>query len=643
MRAFFLRAFVFLTLLICGKTARPGEVREFTSKDGKTIKAEFLESAGGLIQIKRVSDGRLFVLEISSLSLDDQAWLAGELAPKAPIDDPRDKWSRLKVILQNPKDTFEVIGRDGGIARNRYGGVSNETHLPEGAWIKLYVLNEFGILEHFVRYEGAKQWTVSSDGPRVLLDRDGSGPELIGLTVELDEELPLVPEIEVAPEWSVEILSVDQIDMLRELKHPISGIVADGLKLTPEHLAKLAMLNPKALHVDVALADIGALSDFKKLEALRMWIKEVELTSEKGRAVSPSIPLPPMPALRDISFRFPAVPRDLPEVFAASTPMLRMFDCDATARSPQFPLWEDIGQLEFLESIHTGWGARFGAKTLATHPTLTSLVFGVNGMNQKDSNINAFEDNQNLRQLAIRLPKFPAEVIQNWARKGGLAKVRSLQTYQAFDFGDLNSVEILSLQRSATMSADFDIPSAGDLERLRFLSVHYANQEEVEAICKLPNRNQLEVVLLANGTYDDLSPLASLPNLKRLEISNPTLKTVDLGLFPNLEVFLATRMEQLVEVKNISNHPALMHLKLSGSKELKSLGPASPNNVLRCLELIACPELTDWEGLSGTNSIKQVHIYNCDGLADTLPIEKSNSIIYFYVNGCEQLANRSIN
>jgi hypothetical protein len=126
----------------------------------------------------------------------------------------------------------------------------------------------------------------------------------------------------------------------------------------------------------------------------------------------------------------------------------------------------------------------------------------------------------------------------------------------------------------------------------------------------LPNRDQLEVVLLANGTYDDLSPLASLPNLRRLEISNRNLESVDLSLFPNLEVFHAARMEKLIQISNVGSHPALIDLELTGSKELSSLGPAAPNRQLRCLMLSACPMLTDLETLSQTTALKQVFICN---------------------------------
>lgn len=52
-----------------------GDSRVFKNSQGKELKAEFISESEGSVRIKRTSDGRMFLLKVSSLSDEDQLWI----------------------------------------------------------------------------------------------------------------------------------------------------------------------------------------------------------------------------------------------------------------------------------------------------------------------------------------------------------------------------------------------------------------------------------------------------------------------------------------------------------------------------------------------------------------------------------------
>ncbi len=627
-------------------TAIPGVsgTRTFTNNQGNQITAEVIAQQKGKVIVRRISDGRVFDIPISSLSVDDQIWLADRLNRITA-----NQWRKLTITVPNPRDVVEVIGIDGGVVRERYGAVTYEINLPPGAWVKFYVLNERGSLEQMVKFEGAKHWTVSSDGPRTLLDRDGKGPVAIGITldhgVSMEQLSELPPGVDWALELSVELQSADQIPMLADFPAPISAIVGDGVRLNAANLRQLAGYNPKAMHLHVLVDDLPALAEFKQLESLRIWLQGLQLFQRPGknRYTVPTIPFPSIPTLRDIALQVPAAPNDLPDVLAASVPNLRMFDIDVMpTRPPEFAVWTNLGQFRQLESITNGWGITFAVETLAKHPRLQCIVFGPSGIRSDDPGLVHMESNYNLRILANRHGGFPGEVMERWAQNGGLEALHGLQTFRNLDLSLLESLETVSLRRDGRNQDEFDISRVGSLSKLKLLSLHYAKQEEVEEIARLSNRDQLEVVLLANGSFDDITPLTALPNLKRLELVSHrgNMPKLDLGIFPKLEYFRASNLDEITKIEGVASHPALMALSIRNIPNLTGFGEAAPNNRLRYLSLLSCGALTDLDSLGQCTAIKQVFLYDCDGLTEPLAIQASNQIGYFYVSGCAQMASR---
>ncbi len=66
--AFLVTVFVALTSLVA-------EVRDWTSADGRKLRAEFVSKEGGKTTIRRYTDGRQITLELAMLSEADQKWV----------------------------------------------------------------------------------------------------------------------------------------------------------------------------------------------------------------------------------------------------------------------------------------------------------------------------------------------------------------------------------------------------------------------------------------------------------------------------------------------------------------------------------------------------------------------------------------
>ncbi len=69
--------------------AAPG--REWTSRDGRKLEADFVSAANGQVTLKRTADGRVFTLALSALSAEDQTFVQSQTtAPGAarPIEGP---------------------------------------------------------------------------------------------------------------------------------------------------------------------------------------------------------------------------------------------------------------------------------------------------------------------------------------------------------------------------------------------------------------------------------------------------------------------------------------------------------------------------------------------------------------------------
>jgi len=56
-------------------TACLAQVREWTNREGKTVRAEFVEVAGEMVKLKSAKTGKVYSLAVESLSEEDRAYI----------------------------------------------------------------------------------------------------------------------------------------------------------------------------------------------------------------------------------------------------------------------------------------------------------------------------------------------------------------------------------------------------------------------------------------------------------------------------------------------------------------------------------------------------------------------------------------
>ncbi len=126
--------------------------REWTSTDGKNLKADFVSSADGKVILKRARDGKQFTLALDRLSEADRKWVGKELKKVTPLTGPFAKQLSGDWVLAEhdglPYAIFGAADLDGNkkypLLISLHGRSSNEENGKQvNWWTKLYSAKDF--------------------------------------------------------------------------------------------------------------------------------------------------------------------------------------------------------------------------------------------------------------------------------------------------------------------------------------------------------------------------------------------------------------------------------------------------------------------------------------------------------------------
>lgn len=652
---------VLICLCLWAPRAQASEVRVFTNKDGKTIEAELISIHDGKAEIRRSGDGQVFKIDVVNLSLDDQNWIFSQA--KRQFGD----WKLLRVSLPNPTDTASVIGMGSNSGLNsedatRVGGTEFEFLIPLGAWVRLSIYGSDKKGEYFkqlVRYDGAERWEVTCKSRAVWLSRDGSSPEICGVSLPRGSEAAPAPD-DVIGEFakgfkpadfseSISLQIADDVDptSITSLGWPIDAIVFDN-SVNRDFLTSLNELQIEAASLRNGEDVLKALEDFSSLKALEISNGHFRTDGNSRTSVFEDRNFR-LPQIRDLSLYGFRSSSELRRSLAGieGLRLLRQFSPGAAAAVNNLPPdsdgeWTEVDRFKGLESLEVSDAVRFSALEIASLPKLRRLVIHESNFSNDDPRLSSLFGIRSLLQLSINTVKFRNDFIDQWARSGNLADLRVFEGYRSSGFEMMPKLLRLSISRGEDAANSISSATFTALTELRRLTVSGANPAELNAIASLSERNKLEAIRLTGGTFDNLEGLKELKGLRSLEVRDldAPLRALDLSWFPGLEFLDLRRVSNIREIHNLSAHSSLLGFDVYFCTELASLGDPQENTTLRTFRLADCPAIASIAGLSKTTGLTSFSIFRCEILSEPLGIDLLNPDACIVIVECPLLPER---
>lgn len=645
-----MRKSCFGTVLLLCLIVIPAFAEEFTfrSTGGLELTAEIVEVSDESVTIRRPSDGVSLVMPLSSLDEQTRTELLAmrEAKGDGQNDSAAGNWKRVEIVLPQPMDSVAVTGVFDKM--DMLGGAREHTMiLPVGSWVNLFIRTQQQRLEASVQFTGeASRWEVGSHGTKITLRKD-RGPEKI-VSVTLDEDLE--PEqwfagtqLPYADSISLELKKPGQLPVAKSLSPvPISSLVDRGEDVTDAELAEVARAGAKAVSINPDYALMPSLAHFAgtDLECLSFGFFNQPSVSNGKKLADYPVDLPDLPDLKHMGVSFLVVPGDFGESLCRNAPRLRTLM--VSARSPKAPFSEFKGleRLPDLEVLNLPWGVKTTVEELKKLKKLRFFGCDNGGLIKGRGQYQDFPTLTGLLGFRTTMLGFPPQHMQDWSANGNMKSIVSLETFRAFDFSYLRDAELVFLRRHNKSQDRYDLPALGSLSRLAHVKLNNATQGEVEALGRLPNASQIEGLELYRGTYVDLSPLKSMVNLRRLEISRGTggLSRIHLTQFPKLKRLVVSYHDNLWEITGLPMHPSLEYVSLISCPRLQL--PHEPITIgsLRAFKLDKMDQVTDLSFLQDRD-ISQLKLRYCDGLAEPLGIDL-DSIDYCEVYNCDGLESR---
>ncbi len=561
------------------------EVRTFRNSKGVELKAEFLGLQGASVRIRRISDGKTFTLPLASLSAADQAWIKSQKSTTpAASTTPGAPWQPLVVEHPSPpsvSEMVEYIGANRMTASFPTGATTSEMLLPIGGWVILQVRAGSTYHKHIVRFNGAAHWKLSTDGPFLLVSRDGGPAEIVGIfrdDQQRGNSFEAALKANSHPFGASVCFNWDNRVELSTLP-PVGGKpVAFFLDSAPdaERLKAIATHKPLALYADITIDTVSALSALTTLEALKI--------SASGARDSGPIPITDLPPVRDLSLSGFELTADLQLALSKLT-NLRILQM--AARNPAPVQWTGLSKNSNLERLDL---ARIivDPAEIGSLQHLRSLTMLSDLRPQNDPGVKEFA---NLNQLQLLEERgLSEEDFTTWAKSGALANLEILRISKPVSGTHFPKLRAVELDFTLSIQDDQGIlRSYGSPKELKYFNAGGIKEDNWRTICRFGNRDSIEAMELSffekSFTPDAVDEstskdLTSFPRLRWLEARGLGFRTMDLAPLRNLE-FLDLDSEIVEEVDGLANHPKLRFLDLANCDNLKKVGPSGPNQVIR--------------------------------------------------------------
>lgn len=656
---------LFMLFASCAVLTAAEEARVFKNQDGVEIEASLVQVIEGTqIEIRRASDGQEFTIPISSLSLDDQAYVKGYIDQASTAE--QEDFPMLTVVLDDVEDSihkFRQPDKDNRSASS-YTGVHrirdryNQYRVPvyEGAWIPLRLKGH----DIHLPYQGEGKWEFShqeteyGNSVEFSLQRDGDKKELTfvagrGVT-SLEKHLSSLTQDQMGsvlaidcgtPEYlsAIENFSLD-VSLSISLPVGIRISKSDGREIqtevTLDDLARLQGKEVVGLELRIFSSDLEALNVLPDLKFLSIYINDNNNRNDYVFQYQPNLEhLVVNKGCSTIDW----------ESSLQNLPALRSLTLSGTSSEDDVILstFEDCPKLEYLY-LACPLPRDFDSKILARVPALRHLSLNTFHPQAATS---AFEDLVNingLRTLQVTDRFLPSELLDNWFGSGAMSELRMLSGIYLPDFSNTPKLRHLTVY-------DEDISPDAEYERvsvipdsLESLTLAQLSKEALER-CTFPESNKIKSLCIDNSEIVDDMYFSVFGNLKFFDDQiystvAESYESLDLVHFPKLKDLVIRENRALTEIENISNHPTLESLTLLTLRSLVSLGIAYPNTTLKRVDLRRLEDLPNLSAISGLtgceflnvydtafpgakeflsrNPIERAMVYRCEGTADVM-------------------------
>ncbi len=632
--------------------------RTFTNQAGKSLAAVPLRMNAGVVELKRVPDGQVFQIQVSTLSAADQQWLAawaagGSANTAAAIPGG---WSLLRVHLPLHKYTNVTAPEVVGLATDaaRVGAGTFELLLPQGAWVQVTVVDDVITgrhLDHLIRFGGDKEWKFSADGGLLMLSRDGAPAKVVGITLpdtSPEKFLASVDPARCEPEISLDTTSRDL--KIPEISRFKIAAINSNSSCSLEELNAVSALKPKALCIHLMEDAAQKIDTCASLEA--MLVRPGRDTRRETLITA----LGALPPARDLSIHGFAFTPTVQQSLEANAKLRMLHFHESDSGKAGVLQWKGVAKNTSLEALHMMGGVELDAAEVAQLPVLRSLTLSRNAFPKGSAGLPDLVKLTTLVDLELQA-ELPEVIFDKWVDGGGLAGlVKLVATSQELRVGGLTKLRMLD------MDLPYDerhrhVAEVTRLPELRVLALSGVGKSDMPTLAGSKNKSVVEALDLRLRSLDvyakreygsdyvdskDLSQLAGYTGLKRLEVSGGNIKQFDLAHFPVLELLKLRDMDELKQLIGLAAAQRLLQLELTDCKILSTLGTKAKNTVLLSLELGNCPELADITALHQTSALKYVTINRCDKIPEPLALDTMNSLHSLWVRSCALLKNRSM-
>ena len=623
------------------------EEHVYQSSDGSRIRGEVIAINGAIATIKATENGQLIELSIADLRDEDKdfliEWLEAEQLDSARDEGIPDGWARLTIEV--PMGFDMVSSASLTRALEKVAGRTHRGIIPIGSWISVAMSrhpDRVSIRGMFLRYNGERFWRLRLDDRAVLLSTDvNEEPRIVAVAVpesECEAFLDGLRDRNLAERVSFRVESAEALRAVSNFGHPVAGLMLDNRGfydtgvgrayideekryLSLEEENPLLGLDPQAVFLEGGDEILKVAASLPSLE--HATLSEPKEAQWSFKAFQKLRELPKLKSLFLIN-------REYPEAdFMAGFDRLQSLKITGGGSVRSFGHVRDplsFPPLASLESLSVNMPITFESNSLKNLPRLKYVrgkgleassavpddVFYVD-YTGKDKNY----------KIAIEEGRFPL--------------LRHVEADYEVDFSHMPHVEKVHIG-----GLRIDADRFRNANNLHWIGISDICQDGLESIANMANLKNLEAITISAGKLTDLSPLARLPNLKRISVSSLSESPgeIDLSPFSALEDFTAYNLHQTRRVSGIASHPRLTQIHLWTMSGLEDLGETADNHVLHAITLQNLDALADLSPLQKTTGVKGLRISLCPKLTEPLLLDETNELVYLNVSKNEGLDHR---
>ncbi|MDF1811360.1 MAG: hypothetical protein P1V20_04080 [Verrucomicrobiales bacterium] len=642
------RLIVFLTLSFHFYSLCPAqEVRVFTNKEGVEISAKYLGvlNDGKFVKILRVSDGRQFVFPVTTLSLEDQAYIAEQIKKQAAESSGAGRTLLIKGI--NVRDraapfTTRTIWEDPNI-----GATEHRLAVPRGAWICYSTTIEDTYGRYFIPYKGERLFEFEASGNELWLKRDGAEKELVGVVItyesgfddkDIRRKIRSIDGTKVKHVLGIAFQSSSYLEQIDALSEDIPIAVYTPGTLSRKQWAALAKAKVIGIHADIDSSDLPELATQLQLEQLAVNIKN----HPDGQAID----LPPLPKLKHLVMlnggRQINWDKSLQGLPALESLVLLRSSQETPSGGTPVSSFAANPKLRLL-ALNDSSGIAMQASALTTSPNLRFLHY-IDRAVEGDLTVEMLKNLPNLEYFSGIDATLSGNQIDEWLATGAGKIIRDFASYSVPDCKLLPKLERLRVEKSSMQGGIYEYERLSHAPAsLLILDIEGISNKDFELL-QLPEPGALVSLRLFATKIDNVDLLYRFNKVRKLYYSSNSgrISSINLAKFPDLEYLSLYSFTDLEKLENLTASKSLRYLSLSRNDYLTDLGEAVANDTLEEINLNYLARLTSLSSFERLSNIKRVYLYKLAKLENYANLDTAGTLKYMSIRECGGFEDRTI-